>query len=49
MTQTQKDYRRLVRLRTKRDRVTRLITVLERKLAGKKERWGSCTGKHNRH
>ena len=42
------DYAKLCRLRAKRARLQRRITFLEKKLAGKKTRWGSCSYRRNR-
>lgn len=42
------DYRRLCRLREKIRRFQRLVAMLERKLAGKKCRWGNCSYRRNR-
>jgi len=41
-------YKKLCRLREKRERLQRLITCLERRLAGKKCRWGNCSYHCNR-
>ncbi len=41
-------YRKLTRLRAKRDRLQRRISFLENKLAGKKSRWGKCSCRKNR-
>lgn len=41
-------YKKLCRYRAKRARLQRLINNLERKLAGKKARWGQCSDQRNR-
>lgn len=41
-------YRKLCRLREKRKRLDRRITLLAWKLQGKKFRWGNCSRKRKR-
>lgn len=41
-------YQKLMRLREKRARLQRRITLLENKLAGKKARWGNCSYQRKR-